>query len=119
MNWLSLALLLNAVLLIALLFAVWRLHSHLQQLSDSSKALGDNEMELPPELSEQGPRMLITLEILNPLSLVAERSWIGGKFSALSPGLMRRIVLTQTRDQLRSGMKESGVEADVRLVRLG
>ncbi|MAY35719.1 MAG: hypothetical protein CMN84_06410 [Spongiibacteraceae bacterium] len=119
MTWLYVALSLNIVVLVTLAAIVWRLHSHLKRLRESTAELGGGERSFPPEWREQGPRTLITLEILNPLSLVAERSWIGGKFSALSPGLMRRIVLTQTRDQLRNGLKENGVEVDVRLVRLG
>lgn len=118
MSWLIILLLANIVALTLLGLIVWRLHSNLRQLSKSTSELAACEHNLPPEFNEGGPRMIITLEILNPLSLVAERSWIGGKFSALTPGLMRRIVLSQTRDQLRSGMKENGVEADVRLVRL-
>ncbi len=119
MNWLYIALSLNVLLLVVLALIVWRLHSHLQRLRESTAKLGGGEQNFPPDWSEQGPRTLITLEILNPLSLVAERSWIGGKFSALSPELMRKIVLKQTRDQLRNGLKENGVEVDVRLVRLG
>ena len=119
MNWLYVALSLNVVLLVTLAAIIWRLYSHLKRLRESTAELAGSEQKLPPEFSEQGPRMLITLEILNPLSLVAQRSWIGGKFSALTPGLMRKIVLTQTRDQLRSGLVENGVEVDVRLVRLG
>ncbi len=119
MNWLYVSLSLNIVFLIMLAAVVWCLYSHLNHLRQITEDLGGSNGDLPPELGEEGPRMLITLEILNPLSLVAERSWIGGKFSAVTPGLMRKIVLKQTRDQLRNGLKENGVEVDVRLVRLG
>jgi len=117
MIWLYVALSLNVILLVTLAAIVWRLYSHLNRLGESATERGDERI-IPPEWSGQGPRTLITLEILNPLSLVAERSWIGGKFSALSPGLMRKIVLAQTCDQLRNGLKENGMEVDVRLVRL-
>ncbi|WP_372748288.1 hypothetical protein [Litorivivens sp.] len=118
MNWLYIALFINVMLLVVLALIVWRLYSELARLRSSASELLSAH-DLPAELGEQGPRTLITLEILNPLTVVAQRSWVGGKVSTLSPGLMRRIVLNQTRDQLKAGLEENGIEVDARIVRVG
>lgn len=119
MDWLTVSLSLNFLLGLAVIALVWKMRTALQQEEECGA-------ELAAELERGGPadkkgkrqRLVIALEILNPMELVAERSWIGGKFSNLSPGLMHRIVVNQTRDQLTSGMKENGVEVDVRIIRL-
>ncbi|MBB3046755.1 hypothetical protein FHR99_000991 [Litorivivens lipolytica] len=117
MDWLTVSVSLNLLLTLAVIVLVWKLRTHPQHEDERDAELAA-ELEGPADQNGKRQRLVIALEILNPLELVAERSWIGGKFSNLSPGLMHRIVVNQTRDQLTTGMKENGVEVDVRVIRL-
>ena len=119
MNTLNALFVLSLLSLVATASLAWHLHrqnSHLRGEADNQIA---KDLKLLEDANSERPRLVITLEILNPLELVAERSWIGGKVSALSPALMHRIVVKQTRDQLTAGMRENGVEVDAKIVRIG
>lgn len=118
MDTLTGALALTLVLLAVMTVLAGRLYRQNSRLRAEASKRVAKDLKLAEEPASERPRLVITLEILNPLELVAERSWIGGKVSALSPALMHRIVVKQTRDQLTAGMRENGVEVDARIVRI-
>lgn len=119
MNGLTMALALSLLLLVVVSVLACNLHRQNARLRGEADRQVAKDLKLAEDPASERPRLVITLEILNPLELVAERSWIGGKVSALSPTLMHRIVVKQTLDQLTAGMKENGVEVDARIVRIG
>ena len=119
MNTLTAVLVLSLLSLVATASLAWHLHRQNFRLRGEADNKIAKDLKLLDDANSDRPRLIITLEILNPLELVAERSWIGGKVSALSPALMHRIVVKQTRDQLTAGMRENGVEVDARIIRIG
>lgn len=111
-----------ALNLAALLILVWRF-ARLQRLSAALATAAApllppavQPQELEPLLTES-KRMLISIEILNPMQLAAQQSWFASVFGNLSPALIRKIVNERTQKMLESQLKEYGVEADVRLHR--
>lgn len=62
-----------------------------------------------------GGRRIITVEILNPLSVATRESRAGGVLGTVAPALVTRIVYDQARRQILEGLIEEGVEAEVRV----
>jgi hypothetical protein len=62
---------------------------------------------------------VITIEIRNHAELAASRSAFARPLAVLTPGLLRGIVHRETLKMMRVEMAENGVDADVRLRRLG
>ena len=60
-------------------------------------------------------RRVITVEILNPLELAANRGRVAGIAGSLAPGLVRRMVHDQTLKRLQRELAAQRVAADVRL----
>lgn len=60
---------------------------------------------------------LIVIEILNPMALAARESPLALTFAKLTPALVRREVYRQTGCLIEAGLRERGVEADVRICR--
>ncbi len=111
-----------ALNLIALLVLIWRF----ERLRRLGTALATAAAPLlPPSTQPQeldallgeGKRMLISIEILNPMQLAAKESWFASVFGNLSPALIRNIVNERTQKMLATQLREYGVEADVKLHR--
>lgn len=83
------------------------------------RARADDDVEVfeaPRPAGVGGARRLITVEILNPLEVAAQRAGrVAGLAGALAPGLTRRVVYDQTVKTLRRELPGKGVHADVRL----
>ncbi|MGH8528816.1 MAG: hypothetical protein ACRETN_03095 [Nevskiales bacterium] len=111
-----------ALNLAALLILVWRF-ARLQRLGTALAVAAAPIVPpptSPPELEAllaEGRRMLISIEILNPMQLAAKESWFASVFGTLSPALIKKIVNERTQKMLETQLKDYGVEADVRLHR--
>lgn len=87
----------------------------LQNTESMAASIGMPSGEAVPALNNE--RDVLTIEILNPMELAAEKSWIAGTISSISPGFIRRKVYEQTRGILEEKLIEFGVQADVQVVR--
>lgn len=62
-----------------------------------------------------GTRLMISIEILNPIELAGTKGRLVGIAGSLVPGLTRRIVYDQTLKIVKNQLVEQQVVADVRL----
>ncbi len=62
---------------------------------------------------------VITIEIRNHAEVAASRSALAKPLALLTPGILRNIVHRETVKMMRSELADNGVDADVRLRRVG
>lgn len=115
-----LLLVLNAVVLASLLgWQFWQrrelrsLQAQCQQLQLVAQTLPEDARAL---LGTERP-LLLSIEILNPMQVAAQQSWLANAFGSLTPGLVRRIVYERAQDIVRQEVLKHGLEAEVRLHR--
>ena len=70
---------------------------------------------LAAALPQGTSRPLITVEILNPFELAANRVAIAALGARLAPRMIERIVYQTTRDILRTEIAKHGVDARIRI----
>ncbi len=115
------ALLVLALMLIVTLVLLYRRLSRLQGLLDTlsqdQRQLSSAWNALPPDARALLPdnKMLLSIEILNPVQLAAQESRFADALGSVSPGLLRRIVHQRTAEILRGELVKYGVQAEVRL----
>ncbi len=114
------ALLIAAVaLLLVVICAVWlqRMRKELTRLRAAAASIVAQE-ELPPELVDMArdSSVVLSLQVLNPMELAAQRHWLAGAAGRLTPGVVRPIVAREVLRMVRSEMVRYGVKAGVRLV---
>ncbi|MDN5862987.1 MAG: hypothetical protein L0H19_06020 [Salinisphaera sp.] len=102
---------LTAVLALRLL----RLNRRLQRLEADWQ---DADEDVQAALAEQ-PRLLVTIDILNPLELARARSRIGARLIAFAPQLVTRRVFDSVARQLDEQLAAQGVEAQVQVHKAG
>lgn len=118
MSAVPLILLFNLVALAVLLFRFARLRGEVAQLRARSDALASGCAEVPPEvrqLAREGASML-SIRILNPMELAAQKHWVAGVAGRLTPGLVRRIVSQEAAKIVRQELPKYGVVAEVEVV---
>lgn len=118
MTAVHLFLLLNLVALAVLLVRLLRLHGEVAQLRARSEALAGDAAEIPAELrrlAREGASML-SIRILNPMELAAQKHWVAGVAGRLTPGLVRRIVSQEAAKIVRQELPKYGVVAEVEVV---
>lgn len=81
---------------------------HAQQAMDS--------MTLDAVQATRDGHPLIAVEVLNPLSLAADRHPLGAALGRVTPSLTRRIVFQKTAEELQKRLAAEGVESEVRLI---
>lgn len=111
-------LLLNLVALAALLVRYLRLSGELAELRARSEALAGGGSDVPAELRQlarEGASML-SIRILNPMELAAQKHWVAGVAGRLTPGLVRRIVAQEAAKIVRQELPKYGVVAQVEVV---
>lgn len=111
-------LLLNLVALAALLVRFLRLRGEVAELRARSETLAGAAGEIPPEvrqLARDGASML-SIRILNPMELAAQKHWVAGVAGRLTPGLVRRIVSQEAAKIVRQELPKYGVVAQVEVV---
>ena len=93
---------------IALVVAVVVLRRRIVELEDAlAEAVGGDVAEV------------IAIEIRNHGAIAASRTSLARPLAVLTPGLLRGIVHRETVKMLRVELAENGVDADVRLRRIG
>lgn len=111
-------LLFNLVALAALLVRFLRLRAEVAELRARSEALAGGQGEIPADLRQmarEGASML-SIRILNPMELAAQKHWIAGVAGRLTPGLVRRIVSQEAARIVRQELPKYGVVAEVEVV---
>lgn len=103
--------------------AVWtllRVRRDLDELAERADAVAEQVGALPPELARTfgtGARHLISVEILNLFELAHRESVLTRPLTVFVPRLLRDTVHRILVSRVRQSLRESGVEADVRLHR--
>ena len=116
----NLVLILLLVNLLALALLAWRharLHHELRALEARAAALGGSA-EVPEDLrriARQDTPML-SIRILNPMELAAQKHWLAGVAGRVTPGLVRRIVAQEAVKMVRVEVQKWGVVAEVQVV---
>jgi hypothetical protein len=111
-------LLLNLAALAALLVRLLRLQREVSALRARSQALAAAADEIPAELRQlarDGASML-SIRILNPMELAAQKHWVAGVAGRLTPGLVRHIVSREAAKIVRQELPKYGVVAQVEVV---
>lgn len=118
MNLVLVFLLLNLALLGLLLRRYARLHGELAALRARSEALAGEGAQLPEPLRRmaQDGAALLSIRILNPMELAAQKHWMAGVAGRLTPGLVRRIVSQEAARIVRQELPKYGVIAEVEVV---
>lgn len=117
MNAITLILLLNVALLALLLRRTLSLRRELAELSARNTALAGSA-DVPEELrriAREGTPML-SVRILNPMELAAQKHWLAGVAGRVTPGLVRRIVAHEAAKMVRLEMPKWGVVAEVEVI---
>ena len=118
MSAIHLFLLVNVVALAVLLVRFLRLRTEVAELRARSEELAGGVGELPAELrrlAREGASML-SIRILNPMELAAQKHWVAGMAGRLTPGLVRRIVSQEAAKIVRQELPKYGVIAEVEVV---
>jgi hypothetical protein len=107
--------------LTAAIVALRRLRQELAATEAEATALAERVNALPPELAGLGigARHVITVELLNLFELAHKESALTRPLTALTPRLLRDVVHRKLVGRVRESLSEAGVEADVRLHRVG
>ena len=59
---------------------------------------------------------LLSLRILNPIELAAQKHWLAGVAGRITPGIVRRIVAHEAAKMMRVEVLKWGVVAEVQVV---
>jgi hypothetical protein len=108
----------NLIALVALGLRHQRLRTELAELRTRAEALSAGAAPLPEDLrrmAREGASML-SIRILNPMELAAQKHWIAGIAGRITPGLVRRIVSNEAAKIVRQELPKYGVIAEVEVV---
>ena len=111
-------LLLNLAALGLLLFRFARLRGELAQLRARSETLAGGALQVPEDMrrmAREGAAML-SIRILNPMELAAQKHWMAGVAGRLTPGIVRRIVSHEAAKIVRQELPKYGVIAEVEVI---
>ena len=115
--WMSIA----ALVLVGIsALGLLRMRRELAELRSSAAELVPEE-PLPPELIKLvgDSSIVLSLQVLNPMELAAQKHWLAGAAGRLTPGVVQPIVANEVLRMVRSEMLRFDVKADVRLVSRG
>lgn len=107
--------------LTAAIVALRRLRQELAATEAEATALAERVNALPPKLAGLGigARHVITVELLNLFELAHKESALARPLTALTPRLLRDVVHRKLIGRVRESLSAAGVEADVRVHRVG
>lgn len=92
-----------------------KLERRLQRFETDWKSADE---DIHAALAEQ-PRLLLTIDILNPLELARARSPLGARLIAFAPQLVTRRVFDSVARQMTEQLADQGVEAQVEVRKAG
>ncbi|MBA0124118.1 hypothetical protein H0B56_01010 [Haloechinothrix sp. YIM 98757] len=96
------------------------LRARLAELAADADEVADRVHALPPDLVDylgEGDRLVLTAELLNPVELAAEKTWVAKPMSAITPNLLRELVYKQAVTQVDKQLSQLNIEADVQVHR--
>jgi hypothetical protein len=109
-------LVLNALLLATLLGLQWRQRRYLGAMDAQLMQLAPQSIE-PSEVSN-GPREVLTIELLNIMQLAASHHWAAGHLGSVAPALLRKLVYDRAVGVAERMLAEHGAEAIVKVQRV-
>lgn len=117
MNAVVILLIVNLAALVLLLLRHARLRGTVAELAERGTALaGSTEVPEPlRQLAREGTPML-SIRILNPMELAAQKHWMAGVAGRVTPGLVRRIVALEAAKIVRLELPKYGVVAEVEVI---
>lgn len=118
MNAVLLFLLVNLVVLGLLLLRFARLRSEVAELRARSETLAGTLVEVPDDMRRMAAEgaALLSIRILNPMELAAQKHWVAGVAGRLTPGIVRRIVSHEAAKIVRQELPKYGVIAEVEVI---
>lgn len=117
MNTVTILLSLNLVVLLVLALRQQRLRRELDALSARNTTLA-GAPAVPEGLRRivcEGTPML-SIRILNPMELAAQKHWLAGVAGRITPGLVRRVVAHEAVKMVRTEVLKWGVVAEVEVI---
>lgn len=117
MNAVVILLIVNLAALVLLLLRHARLRGTVAEISERGTALaGSAEVPEPlRQLAREGTPIL-SIRILNPMELAAQKHWMAGVAGRVTPGLVRRIVAHEAAKIVRLELPKYGVVAEVEVI---
>lgn len=118
MNVVLVFLVVNLAVLGLLLVRFSRLRREVAELRARSETLAGGVAQVPEELrrmAREGASML-SIRILNPMELAAQKHWVAGVAGRLTPGIVRRIVSHEAAKIVRLELPKYGVIAEVEVI---
>ncbi|MGH3950641.1 MAG: hypothetical protein ACRDSE_16250 [Pseudonocardiaceae bacterium] len=115
-----LVLVLGLVTVIVATVQVRRLRATVAGLAEAADDVAEHMHALPRDLIDylgEGDRLVLTAELLNPVELAAEKTWIARPLTAVNPNLLREIVYKAAATQVRKQLAVLNIEADVQVHR--
>lgn len=117
MNPLLVALGINLLALMLLALRFVSLRREVATLRARSEAL-TQAPPVPPELiqmARNGAAML-SIRILNPMELAAQKHWLAGMAGRITPGIVRKVVCHEAAKIVSQELPKYGVVAEVKVV---
>lgn len=107
----------NALALLVLAGRQAGMRREIAQLRERSERLA-GAAPLPPGLEKMAGEnnSAILISILNPMELAAQKHWVAGTMSRLTPGLVRKIVYQEAVKIVSQELPKYGVMAEVKVV---
>lgn len=102
-----------------LLFVLWqRSQKQSRALQQETTGLQAASNALPADLDKllgKQNKRLITVEILNPIELAVDKTFLAKPLIGLSPGTLNKIVYAEARDIIAKQLPDFGVKAEVKI----
>lgn len=117
MNIVLIALCLNLLALILLAAYALRLRGEIAALRVRSEPL-PRASPVPAELSKMAREgaALLSIRILNPMELAAQKHWLAGLAGRVTPGIVRKVVCQEAAKIVSLELPKYGVVAEVKVV---
>lgn len=102
-----------------LLFVLWqRSQKQSRALQQETTGLQAASNALPADLDKllgKQNKRVITVEILNPIELAVDKTFLAKPLIGLSPGTLNKIVYAEARDIIAKQLPGFGVKAEVKI----
>lgn len=102
-----------------LLFVLWqRSQKQSRALQQETTGLQAASNALPADLDKllgKQNKRVITVEILNPIELAVDKTFLAKPLIGLSPGTLNKIVYAEARDIIAKQLPDFGVKAEVKI----
>jgi hypothetical protein len=108
---------LNAIAVLVLIAIARHLRADFEALRERTETLdaaAKPSAELMRIARESG--RILSVQILNPMELAAQKHWVAGTAARLSPALVRQIVYKEAAKIVAQELPKYGVVAEVRIV---